>query len=77
MNKKSLAWLAVIIFGIALSGVFYQYQIHRSTGDVPVTVTKIADTNNTASTSKNLTEPTNTTNQTIITIPLEKPPFTD
>lgn len=77
MNKKGLAWLAVVIFSIALCGAFYQYQIHRSTGDVPMTTTKTADINTTASASKNLTEPNNTTNQTTITIPLEKPPFID
>ena len=75
MNKKGLIWLVVVIFGIALCGAFYQYQIQGTTSNS--LMTEIADINNTASVSKNLTEPNNTTNQTTITIPLEKPPFID
>ena len=76
--SRNLMWLAVIVFGIALcGGAFYQYQIHGSTGDIPMTAMDIMDTNTTASASKNLTEPNNTTNQTTIEIPLEKPPFID
>ena len=73
--NKNLIWLAIIVSGIALCGAFYQYQIQGTTSNS--LMTEIADTNNTASASKNLTEPNNTTNQTAFTVPLEKPPFID
>ncbi len=75
MNKKSLTWLAVVIFGIAFCGAFYQSQIQGTTNNSPMT--EIADFNNTASASKNLTGTNNTANQTAFTVPLEKPPFID
>ena len=77
MNKKSLMRLAIIVFGIALCGAFYQYQIHGTTSNSPTSVTEIADINNITSASKDLNETNNTTNQTTFTVPLEKPPFID
>jgi len=80
MHKKGLMWLAIIVFGIALCGAFYQYQIHGPTDDSSIALNtrmKIADINNTANASQNLNETNNTTNQTASTVPLEKPPFID
>ena len=74
--KKGVIWLAVVIAIIALCGAFYYCQ-PRGTADSPMTVTGIADVNNTANTSKDLTETTNTSNQSVFTVPLEKPPFID
>lgn len=75
MNKKGLTWLAIIVFGIALCGAFYQCQIHGTTNNYPMT--EIADISNTANASQNLNETNNTTNQTAFTVPFEKPPFID
>ena len=71
MNKRGMTWLAAIIFAIAFCGAFYLYQIHGST----TSMTDIADLNTTASASKNLTAQNKTNNQSIFSVPLEKPPF--
>ena len=81
-NDKSAmgTWLAIIVFGIALCGAFYQYQIHGTLRDSSIAINTsmgIADINNTASASKDLNETNNTTNQSTLTVPLEKPPFID
>jgi uncharacterized membrane protein len=73
MNKRSIIWLAVIIFIIAFCGAFYLYKLHGST----TSTTEIADLNTTASASKNLTTQNKTTNQSVFSVPLEKPPFID
>jgi hypothetical protein len=73
MNKSGILWLVVIIFIIAFCGAFYLYQILGST----TSTTEIADLNTTASASKNLTAQNRTTNQSVFSVPLEKPPFID
>jgi len=74
MSKK--IWLLIIAFGIALCGIFYQYQLQWTMSNSSMIVTEIAGINNTASASEELNETNNTaTNQSALTIPLEKPPF--
>jgi len=76
MSKKNLIWLLIIAFGIALCGIFYQYQLQWTMSNSSMIVTEIAGINNTASASEELNETNNTaTNQSALTIPLEKPPF--
>ena len=73
MNRRGIIWLAVILLIIAFCSAFYLYQIHGST----TSTTEIADLNTTASASKNLTAQNKTTNQSVFSVPLEKPPFID
>jgi Flp pilus assembly protein TadG len=73
MNKRGIIWLVVILLIIAFCGAFYLYQIHGST----TSMTEIVDINTTASASKNQTTQNKTTNQSVFSVPLEKPPFID
>ena len=75
MNKKSMTWLAAIIFAIAFCGAFSIYHLQGSANDSPMS--EIADVNATANASKDLNATNNTTNQTVFMVPLEKPPFID
>ena len=75
MNKRGIIWLAVILFIIAFCGAFYLYHLQGRANDSPIS--KIADFNATASASKNLTETSNNSNQSVFSVPLEKPPFID
>jgi hypothetical protein len=73
MSKRGIMWLAVIILIVAFCGAFYFYQLHGST----TSMTDIANLNTTTSASKNLTAQNRTTNQSVFSVPLEKPPFID
>lgn len=72
-----MLWLAIIIAAIALCSAFYLSQTQRTTSNSPTTVAEIAAINNTVSASEELNKTNNTANQSIVTIPLEKPPFID
>ena len=75
MNKRGIMWLVAIIFAIAFCGAFSIYLLQGSANDSPML--EIADINTTASASKNLTAQNKTTNQSVFSVPLEKPPFID
>ena len=75
MNKKGMTELVAIIFAIAFCGAFSIYHLQGSANDSPMSA--IADVNNTTNASKDLNETNNTTNQTVFSVPLEKPPFID
>jgi hypothetical protein len=73
MDRKGMTWLAAIIFAIAFCGAFSIYHLQGSANDTPMSA--IADVNNTTNASKDINATHNTTNQTAIMVPLEKPPF--
>ena len=73
MNKSGIIWPVIILLIIAFCSAFYLYQIPGST----TSMTEIADLNTTISASKNLTAENKTTNHSVFSVPLEKPPFID
>ena len=73
MTKRYLLWLVVIVFGIiVVYGAYSYYSIGNITESVTVNTTNYNDTD-----IPILNETNNITNQSTVSIPLEKPPFID